>query len=112
MFQVEGEASTFVYDLVRKNNGKMLSWEAFKAFMRQHYEKPSIRSDLLCQRLEQIKFEGPSQMIEYCTAFRTIEQQLQDMNFEDKLRNFLRHLPSNGQLHIKLMDLSAKCHES
>jgi len=76
MFQGDGEASTFVYDLVRTNNGQMLSWDAFKASMRQRYEKPYIRSDLLRQRLDQVKFEGPSQMIEYCTAFRTVEQQL------------------------------------
>jgi hypothetical protein len=47
-------------------------------------------------------------MIEYCTAFRTIEQQVQDMTFEDKLRNFLKPLPLNGRLHIKLMYLGAK----
>ena len=76
--------------------------------MHQRYEKPTIRSDILRQRLKQIKFEGPSQMIEYCTAFRTIEQQLQDMHFEDKLRNFMRALPINDQIHIKLMDLGAK----
>ena len=34
MFQVEGDASTFLYDLVRKNNGQMLTWEAFKTSLR------------------------------------------------------------------------------
>jgi hypothetical protein len=96
MFHLEGDTCTFIFDLVRKNNGLLLSWETFKAAIRQRYEKPAICSDILRQWLKQVKYEGPSQMIEYCTAFRTIKQQVQDMTFEDKLRNFLKPLPPNG----------------
>src|SRR5579859_2482847 len=105
---LEGDADAFVYDLVLKNDGENPSWDAFKVSMRQRYDKPSIRSDLLRLPLEQTRFEGPSQMIEYCTAFRAIKQQLYTMDFDDKLRHFLRPLPLNGQLHVKLMDLSAR----
>ena len=73
MFYLVEEADAFVYDLVRRNNGKNLAWDTFKSEMRERYERPTIRSDLLCQKLENVRYEGPSQMIEYCTAFRAIE---------------------------------------
>src|SRR4051794_24937544 len=102
MFYLVEEADAFVYDLVRRNNGKNLAWDTFKSEMRERYERPTIRSDLLRQKLENVRYEGPSQMIEYCTAFRAIEQQIFNMNFDDKLRTFLRPLPTNCQVYIKL----------
>jgi hypothetical protein len=44
MFHIEGDANTFVYDLVYKNGQP--SWDAFKTTMHQRYQKPSLRSDL------------------------------------------------------------------
>src|SRR5436305_1174914 len=81
--------------LNRRNNGKNLAWDTFKSEMRERYERSTIRSDLLCQKLENVRYEGPSQMIEYCTAFHAIEQQIFNMNFDNKLRTFLRPLPTN-----------------
>jgi hypothetical protein len=108
IFYLDGDAIVFVYDLVRKNNGVSLEWDVFKESMRQKYEKPNIRSDLLRQQLDRVRYEGPSRMMEYCATFRTIEQQLLNMNFDDKLRCFLKPLPPTGHLHIKLMDLKEK----
>src|SRR5256714_6265106 len=102
MFYLVEEADAFVYDLVCRNNGKNLAWDTFKSEMRECYERPTIHSDLLRQKLENVRYEGPSQMIEYCTAFCAIEQQIFNMNFDDKLRTFLRPLPTNCQVYIKL----------
>src|SRR5256886_14571447 len=102
MFYLVEEADAFVYDLVHRNNGKNLAWDTFKSEMRERYERPTIRSDLLRQTLENVRYEGPSQMLEYSTAFRAIEQQIFNMNFDDKLRTFLRPLPTICQVHIKL----------
>src|SRR5437763_8859443 len=102
MFYLVEEADAFVYELVRRNNGKNLAWDTFKSEMRECYERPTIHSNLLRQKLENVRYEGPSQMIEYCTAFRAITQQIFNMNFDDKLRTFLRPLPTNCQVHIKL----------
>src|SRR5438270_234710 len=48
MFYLVEEADAFVYDLVCRNNGKNLAWNTFKSEMREHYERPTIHSDLLC----------------------------------------------------------------
>ena len=45
-------------------------------------------------------------MVEYCAAFRAIEQQLDDMNFQDKLYYFMKPLPHPAQCHVRLMDLN------
>src|SRR5947209_512895 len=88
MFYLVEEADAFVYNLVCRNNGKNLAWDTFKSEMRERYERPTIRSDLLRQKLENVKYEGPLQMIEYCTTFHAIKQQIFNMNFDDKLRTF------------------------
>ena len=48
MFYLVEEADAFVYDLVHRNNGKNLAWDTFKSEIREHYERPTIHSDLLC----------------------------------------------------------------
>jgi Zinc knuckle len=79
-----------------------------KADMIERCDKSTIRNDLLRQQLKKVQFEGPSKIVEYCTALRTIEQQLFDMDFDDKLRHFVKPLPIGANLHIKLMDLRSK----
>jgi Zinc knuckle len=82
-----------------------MSWDEFKTAMIERYNKTAIRNDLLRQQLEKVRFEGPSKIVEYCTAFCTIEQQLFHMDFDDKLPHFVKPLPIGANLHIKLMDL-------
>jgi hypothetical protein len=43
-------------------------------------------------------------MVEYCRAFHAIEQQIYDMSFDDRLGTFLKPLPANCQLYIKLSE--------
>src|SRR6202035_3354422 len=83
IFCLTGDADNFVYSLILKNGGRNLSWDEFKTAMIERYDKTTIRNDLLRQQLEKVRFEGPSKIVEYCTAFRTIEQQLFDMDFDD-----------------------------
>ena len=107
MFYLTKDADDFVYSLVLKK-GRELTWEEFKTAMIERFDKTAIRNDLLRQQLEKVPFEGPAKMNEYCTAFRTIEQQLPHMEFEDKLRLFAKPLPVGANLHIKLMNLQSK----
>jgi hypothetical protein len=51
-----------------------VSWDKFKTAMVKRYDKTTICNDLLRQQLEKVRFEEPSKIIEYCAAFRTIEQ--------------------------------------
>ena len=76
MFDLVEEVDAFVYDLVWRNNSKNQLWNSFKSEMRERYERPTIHSNLLYQKLENIRYDEPSQMIEYCTAFCAIEQQI------------------------------------
>jgi hypothetical protein len=76
--------------------------------MTERYDRSMIRADLLRQKLENVVYEGVLKMMDYCTAFRTIEQQLFDMSFEDRLHAFLKPLPPGANMHIRLMNLAAK----
>src|SRR5205085_9932152 len=61
MFYLVEEADAFVYDLVRRNNGKNLAWDTFKSEIRECYERPTIHSDLLHKKLENVRYEGRSE---------------------------------------------------
>jgi hypothetical protein len=88
IFYLSGSAGRFAYSLVQRNGGRPPSWEAFKHSMRERYERGKARSDLLRRQLGHLKYKGPSQMLEYCSQFRDIEQQIVDMGFDDRLHYF------------------------
>jgi Retrotransposon gag protein len=106
IFYLTGDADSFAYELVRQNNGQAPSWSAFKHSMRERFERSSARSDLLRRQLTRLKYQGISQMQDYCSQFRSLEQQIFNMSFEDRLCYFERRLPAECQYHIRLMDLS------
>ena len=106
IFYLTGDADSFAYELVRQNNGVAPSWGAFKHSMRERFERSNARSDLLRRQLMRLKYQGVSQMQDYCSEFRTLEQQIFNMSFEDRLCYFERRLPAECQYHIRLMDLS------
>src|SRR2546423_47076 len=102
MFFVTDEAGSFAYDLIHRNRGEILSWPEFKVVMRKRYEKPAICSELLYQKLDNIRFDSTPQRAEFCTKFRSIEQQIFNMSFDNRLCAFLQPLPMKCRLHIKL----------
>lgn len=108
MYSLSAEAENFAFSLVEKKGTRTLDWEEFKCVMRERFDKTVIRADLLRQKLEGVVYGGTSKMMEYCTAFRNIEQQVHDMNFNDKLRTFLKPLPPGAKMHIRLLNLAAK----
>jgi hypothetical protein len=108
IFSLNGEAENFVFNLVEKRRTYKMDWEEFREAMLDRYDKTAIRTDVLRQQLEKVRFEGPPKMIEYCTVFRTIEQQLLNMDFDDKLRSFLKPLTTGASLHIRNKNLEGK----
>ena len=44
--------------------------------MREQYESPETRSDLLRQYLKKVRFKGMSRMQKYSVTFREIERQI------------------------------------
>ena len=108
IFFLTGDAENFAFNLTQRKNTDRLDWEEFIEAMLERYDKMAIRTDILRQQLERVYYEGPSEMIEYCTAFRTIEQQLLNMHFDDKLRQFLKLLPLGASLHIRTKDTVTK----
>jgi hypothetical protein len=108
MFALEGDAEDFVFNLIEKKHGHLLEWREFREAMYERYDRTAIRADLLRQQLERVHYDRPSKMVEYCTAFRKIEQQILAMDFDDKLRMFLKPLPFEASMHVRLINLEQK----
>ena len=107
VFALTGDADNFIYSLVLKK-GSDLTWDEFKAAMIERYDKTAVHADILRQQLERVHFEGPAKMVEYCTSFHMIEQQLLDMDYDDRVRLFIKTLPTHAILHVRLMDRGTK----
>jgi len=105
IFSLTGDAENFAFTLTEKKNESRLDWKEFIDEMLKRYDRTAIRTDILRQQLERVHYDGTPKMIEYCTAFRTIEQQLPKMDFDDKLRNFLKPLTRGARLHVRTKDL-------
>jgi transposase InsO family protein len=106
IFYLDGDADDFAYELVRQNGGDAPSWSSFKSSMRERFERSRARGELLRRQLKYVKYHGPSQMLEYCSQFRSLEKQIFNMDFEDRLGFFEQRLPAECQYHIRLMDLT------
>jgi hypothetical protein len=106
IFYLDGDADDFAYELVRQNGGDSPSWSSFKHSMRERFERSKARGELLRRQLKYVKYHGPSQMLEYCSQFRSLEKQIFNMDFEDRLSLFEQRLPAECQYHIRLMDLT------
>ena len=109
IFHLSGDAENFAFNLARqKKNVRRLEWTEFIEEMTARYDKTEIRADILRQQLDRVEYDKPSKMLEYCAAFRAIEQQLPNMDFNDKLLRFLKPLPFSASLHVRTKDLTAK----
>ena len=75
----------------------------------QKYERPSMRSLMLRDKLNALRYRGPQSMPDYCEQFRQIEMQILDMAFPDRLSNFTDKLyPREAAMHIHNQDLRSK----
>jgi hypothetical protein len=102
-----GDTDNFIYSLVLKK-GSNPTWDEFKAVMIERYNKMAIRTNILRQQLERVRFEGPAKMLKYRTSFRMIEQQRLDMDYDDRVHLFIKTLPTHAVLHVRLMDRGTK----
>src|SRR5579859_5604939 len=105
MFALQGDAQTFVvYLLKRMEVGKeVMTWDLFKKVLTARYNRQGIQSDLLRQELETMGYEGVRRMVEYITAFREIENQIYEMEFDDRLHIFVHPLPTDCTMFIRTM---------
>jgi len=95
------DADSYYYYLVVKNNGIAPSWRDLTRALISKYENTDTRQDALRQKLRDIKYQGHSQMAEFCERFRIIEAQIYEMAFPDRLYLFTSNLPSDLALHLK-----------
>ena len=72
IFYLSGDAENFAFNLAQKV-GK-LDWSEFTEEMTARYDKTGIRANILRQQLDRVEYDKPSKMLEYCAAFRAIEQ--------------------------------------
>src|ERR1700694_581776 len=105
---VAGDADNFYYYLVVSNDGTSPNWKQFRHAFIQKYENATARQDLLRQKLRTVKYGGHSHMPEYCEDYRTIEAQIYDMAFSDRLYWFSTHLPNEAALYLQDIDLRSK----
>ena len=103
-FALEGDAESFFYYCFIVNNGIELTWTEFQHAFRQKYEAPQMRGTLLRDKLDALRYRGPPHMPDYCEKFRSIESQIYDMAFIDRLDKFLSRLPSDAAMHIRNQD--------
>jgi len=75
MLALQGDVQTFVVYLLQwmEASKEVMTWNLFKKALTAHYDRQGIRSDLLHQELETVRYEGVRRMAEYITAFHQIE---------------------------------------
>src|ERR1700694_1154215 len=105
---VAGDADNFYYYLATRNDGTSPNWKEFRPAFIQKYENATARRDLLRQKLRTIKYSGHSHMAEYCEEYRTIEAQIYDMAFTDRLYFFSLHLPNEVALYLQDIDIRSE----
>jgi len=106
MFTLQGDvAPMFVVYLLKwmEASKEVMMWDLFKKALTARYDRQGIRSDLLRQELETVKYEGVRRMAEYITAFREIENQIYEMEFNDRLCIFVHPLPTECIMQIHSM---------
>ena len=101
-------AKSFFYYLVVTNQYKDPSWRVFEREFIAKYENAAARGDFLRDKLQRVRYHGISKMAEYCEEFRSIESQIYDMAFSDRLLNFSRPIPPELAMHLRNSDLRSK----
>jgi Integrase core domain/Zinc knuckle len=107
-FLLKGDADSFFYYLVVQNNGVDPTWEELRHALIAKYEKPLARADILRDKLKAVQYHGTTHMAEYCEKFRSIEIQIYDMAFPDRITHFIERLPLEAARHIKNGNLQSK----
>ena len=110
---LRGDAFTFYYYLVSSDNNVDPSWKVFQEEFTRKYDNTEARSNQLRYQLASTKYHGTHGMSEYIERFRSIEAQIHDMHFCDRVLNFIRPFPHelrtlvlNSDLSYKDMDIS------
>lgn len=101
-------AKNFYYHLVASRRYKDPPWPVFEKEFIAKYENAAARGDLLRDKLQRIRYHGTSRMAEYCEDFRSIESQIYDMAFPDRLLNFSRPIPADLAMHLRNSDLRSQ----
>jgi hypothetical protein len=101
-------AKSFFHYLVVNSGYKDPPWPVFEQELIAKYENMAVRADLLRDKLQNIRYHGVSKMAEYCEEFRSIESQIYDMAFPDRLLNFSRPIPAELAMHLRNSDLRSK----
>jgi hypothetical protein len=98
----KGDALIWYLD-IRSQYVKQPTWEEFKRELRVKFADSPIRTSYLRKKLRSIPYEGPFEMEQYISEFRSIEIQIikEDMTFGDKLEYFLQPFSKDLQRHVK-----------
>ena len=100
-FLFSGDADSFFHYLVVKNNGMDPTWQELRHALISKYENPLARADILRDKLHAVRYHGTQRMAEYCEKFRSIEIQIYDMAFADRILAFIKYLPPEAARFIK-----------
>ena len=95
---IYGKAPKYYMYLTTVNDGIASYWKDFRHALISRYHHPAAREKILRHKLEAIHFKG---IHRYCQEFRTVEAQVYDMAFLDRLNDFLRKPPLEASLHIR-----------
>jgi hypothetical protein len=80
---------------------RLSTWEEFREELIAKFERGSVREDPLRQKLRSIRFTGIRNMEDFCTKFPSLEMQLLNMAFPDRLYIFTEYLPRELHMHIR-----------
>ena len=98
----KGDALMWYLD-IRSQYNKQPTWEEFKRELRVKFADSPIRTSYLRKKLRSVQYDGPFEMEQYISGFRSIEIQItkEDMTYGDKLEYFLRPFSKDLQRHVK-----------
>jgi len=101
---LEGSAREYMIARILRNNDKALTWEDYKRYMRERYDKTERRDAMLRRHLEELRYQGPSRMDEFCTEFQRIEMQIPDneLTLKSRLLIFYKSMPHKLRIWINL----------
>ena len=84
IFYLSGDADRFAYDLVRRNGGEPLSWEAFKRSMRERYCGATFESTSSVRCSSKSSTEDPCRCWNTAPSSARSNSKSSTMSFEDR----------------------------
>ena len=100
---IKGDADSWLYGFISKYPPPGPTYEQFKTALIQKYEHSEIRDDHLRARLQNLRLGpfGLRNINDFVSKFRTIELQVHEMAFKDRLHFFTKSLPSDLALYLR-----------